>query len=536
MNFELVDLIIVAGYFIAVFCIGFYFSGKDRNSTDYFLAGRHVAWYAIGASLFASNISSEHFIGLASSGYKSGLAVGNFEWSACLVVLILAWFFVPFYLKSGVFTMPEFIEKRFNSSSRWYLTTVSIIAYVLTKVSVTLYAGGILLQHIFGWDLYTSAMVMVLATGLYTVAGGLASVIYTEFIQTIVLITGALLLTVIGLNELGGFQALQSKVPADFFSMFKPMSDPEYPWTGIVFGTPIIGIWYWCTDQFMVQRVLSAKNIDHARAGSISSGYLKILPVFILVMPGIIAKALYPDIEPNAAYPTIVSNLLPAGIKGIVVAGLLAALMSSLASCFNSSSTLFTLDIYKKLRPQAPESSLINVGRFATCVLIVLGILWVPFIDQISSQIFLYLQSMQAYIAPPITAVFIIGIIWARANGTGAIYVLLVGFVIGATRFILEITNHHYGLANYYLRYFAEINFLHFAVFLFILSAAILIILSLLTEKPPMEKVRGLTLKYANSMTLEASYMSEGVKWKKINIIASVFLVVILSFLWFVFF
>ncbi|MBU1984221.1 sodium/solute symporter, partial [bacterium] len=273
LNISMADLVIIGLYFVAVFSVGFYFARRGRTSTEYFLAGRNVGWFAIGASLFATNISSEHFIGLAGSGAATGMAVGHFEWLACLIVLFLGWVFVPFYLKSGVFTMPEFLERRYNSASRWYLTTVSILAYVLTKISVTLFAGGLLLQQVMGWDMYTSALVLVIATGIYTVAGGLAAVIYTEMVQMFVLIGGAVVLTVLGVNELGGIGALKESVPPEFFSMFKPMSDPDFPWTGIVFGAPILGIWYWCTDQYIVQRVLSAKNISHARSGTIFAGY-----------------------------------------------------------------------------------------------------------------------------------------------------------------------------------------------------------------------------------------------------------------------
>ena len=536
MKLEIIDFSIIGLYFAVVFFVGFYFSRRERSSTDYFLAGRSIAWYAIGASLFSSNISSEHFIGLAGSGYNSGLAVGNIEWFAIPVILLLAWFFVPYYLKSGVFTMPEFLEKRYNSSCRWYLTTISIIAYVLTKVSVSLLAGGILLKQLLGWDMYTSSIVMVIATGVYTVAGGLTAVIYAELVQTFVLIFGALLLTILGLHELGGFAGLAQRVPSDYFHMFKPASDPEFPWTGIVFGAPILGIWYWCTDQFMVQRVLSAKNIDNAKAGSLLAGYLKILPVFILVLPGIIAKALYPNILPNDAYPTIIMNLLPAGVRGIVVASLLAALMSSLASCFNSSSTLFTIDIYKKWKPDAPEFILVNVGRIATFVIVILGILWVPFINEISDKIFIYLQSVQAYIAPPITAVFLIGILWPRANGIAAISVLIIGFILGAARFILVLVSKHYNTQNSTIEYIASINFLHFAIILFVISAILLVVISLLSEKPPMEKVKGLTLKYSHEAVIDEEFMTEKAKWTKINIIASVVLVLILLSLWYAFF
>ena len=289
LNIATIDLLIILVYIIIVLSIGFYFRKRSRNSEEYFLAGRSIGWVAIGASLFATNISSEHFLGLAGTGSKSGLAVGQFEWLACLILLLLGWVFTPFYLKSGVFTMPEFLERRYNASSRYYLSIISIIGYVLTKISIALYAGGILLNAVVGWDMYTAAVVIVLITGLYTVMGGLSAVIYTDLVQTVILIGGSVALTLIGLDRAGGWDSLVVNTPADFWSVFKPLSDPDFPWTGIIFGAPILGIWYWCTDQYIVQRVLSAKNLSNAQSGTIFAGFLKILPVFILVLPGIIA-------------------------------------------------------------------------------------------------------------------------------------------------------------------------------------------------------------------------------------------------------
>src|SRR5919206_1182275 len=288
-----IDLTIIAVYFLVIFAIGFYFARKERTSTEYFLAGRNVGWFAIGASLFVSNISTEHFIGLAGSGATSGLAVGHFEWLACLIVLILGWVFVPFYLRSNVFTMPEFLEMRFSRGCAVYLAGVSILAYIFTKISVHLYAAGIVLERVVGWNPLTAALILVVATGIYTIAGGLAAVIYTDLVQTMILIAGAVILTAIGLDRTGGFAGLRAAVPESYFHMIKPVGDPDFPWTGIFLGAPILGIWYWCTDQVIVQRVLSAKDEGHAKAGTIFAGYLKILPVFILVLPGVMALALY---------------------------------------------------------------------------------------------------------------------------------------------------------------------------------------------------------------------------------------------------
>src|SRR5215469_8012281 len=500
------DLIIIGLYFCVVFAIGFYFSVKERTSADYFLASRNVGWFAIGASLFVSNISTEHFIGLAGSGASSGLAVGHFEWLACFMLLILGWIFVPFYLRSNVFTMPEFLERRFNRSCATYLASISVIAYVFTKISVHLYAAAIVLERVVGWSPMTAAIILVVATGIYTIAGGLAAVIYTDLVQTLILVVGAVVLTVLGMNAVGGFTALRAAVPADYFHMIKPASDSAFPWTGIFFGAPILGIWYWCTDQVMVQRVLSARSEGHAKAATIFAGFLKILPVFILVLPGLIAIALYRDLfkfGPNGevlngdiAYPTMIVNLLPSGLVGLMIAALLAALMGAMSSVFNSASTLVTLDFYKKYRPDASERNLVNFGRAATGVMVVLGLLWVPFIHLISSQLYIYLQSVQAYISPPIAACFILGILWPRLNGAGAITSLLTGFGLGAVRFIMELKERSAG-GHYFTSgpasWLVNMNFLHYAIFMFVICSAVLIAVSLATPAPDRKKLAGLT-------------------------------------------
>ena len=539
-NLAPLDITFILIYFILLLTVGFYFSRKEISSTEYFLAGRRVGWIAIGASLFASNISSEHFIGLAGSGASRGLAVGHFEWIACFILLILGWFFVPFYLKSGVFTMPEFLEKRYNKSSRMYLTSISIVGYVLTKISVTLFAGGLLLHEILGWDIATSAIIMVIVAGIYTIAGGLKAIVHVDILQSLVLIFGATTLTILGLHEVGGFSGLQTKVPIDFFNMFKPLSDPDFPWTGIIFGAPILGVWYWCTDQYIVQRVLGGKNINHARSGTILAAFLKILPVFILVLPGVIAYAYFNDPSiGDKAYPLLVaSNLLPVGIKGIVIASLLAALISSLASCFNSSSTLFTMDFYREFRPRSTEKELVLVGRLATTALVILGILWVPFIKYISSQIYIYLQSVQAYISPPIAAVFILGILWKRVNGKGAIWSLISGAIIGAFRLVIELLYKAGKIHGSFLQIVAEVNFLHFAIFLFILSASILVLVSFLTNPPAREKLTGLTFATAHEVQTEFTEMVENrnPNWTRINIGFSILLTAIIIFLYSKFF
>ena len=491
------DIAVVACYFAAVFLLAWWVTRRGARdagtSAGYFLAGRNIGWFVVGASLFASNIGSEHLIGLAGTGYSSGVAVGQFEILASLILLLLGWVFVPFYIKSGVFTMPEFLERRYSPGARSYLAWVSILSYVLTKISVTIAAAGIVFEAI-GVGFWTGAFVVVIATGIYTVFGGLRAVVYTDLLQMFVLIAGSLTITLVGLDHIGGWGEMTAAVDSGFLSLWKPMSDPDFPWTGIVLGAPILGVWYWCTDQFIVQRVLSAKNVDHARRGSIFGGFLKVLPLFIFVIPGVIAYVMSKNgslhIENgDQALPALINVLLPSGLRGLVIAGLLAALMSSLSSVFNSCSTLITLDIYKKWRPEASEKRLVSVGRTATALLVLFGLAWIPMMQKLG-QIYVYLQSVQAYISPPIASVFLLGLFFKRLNARGAMAALLTGFALGMGRLALEVFGDRLG--GLPLR-FASINFLHFAAMLFVVCSAILVAVSLATPKPSEEKLADLT-------------------------------------------
>lgn len=494
-----IDWIVIGLYFLLTFGGAAYAMWRERRgaetSADYFLAGRDSGWFIIGASLFASNIGSEHLVGLAGTGAASGVAVAQFEILAALVLLLLGWVFVPFYLRSGVYTMPEFLERRYSPAARWYLAVISIIAYVLTKISVTIAAGGIVFESLMGIGFWTGALVVVIATGIYTIFGGLRAVLITDAIQMFVLVGGAIVVTWIGLDAAGGWSELRTAAGPAFMDLWKPASDPDFPWTGIAFGAPILGIWYWCTDQFIVQRTLAARNLQHARRGTILAGFLKLLPLFIFVMPGVIAYVLAQRgqltlASDDQALPALVGALLPAGLRGIVVAGLLAALMSSLSSVFNSTSTLITWDIYKKLQPAASERKLVWVGRVATTTLVVFGLLWIPFMQRISGQLYQYLQSVQAYIAPPITAVFLLGLLWSRLNARGAMAALLTGFVLGMGRLVAELNK---ASLHGFLFTYADINFLHFAALLFVICSAVLVLVSLGTPAPPREKIVGLT-------------------------------------------
>lgn len=533
-NLAFVDILVIIAYFLVLSGIAYWAARKEKNvSSDYFLAGRDVGWLAVGASLFASNIGSEHLVGLAGTGAASGLAVGHFEWLASFILLLLGWLFVPFYLRSGVYTMPEFLERRYNPAARAYFTWVSIVGYVLTKISVTLFAGGVVMRAVTGFDFWTSAAILIVITGIYVIFGGLRAVIYTEVMQAVVLILGSVTLMFIGLHAVGGWSGLQAKVPPDFFSMWKPSNHKDFPWTGIVFGAPILGIWYWCTDQHIVQRVLAARNIPEARRGTIFAGFLKILPVFIFVLPGIIAAALYADVrggQADSAYPILVTRLLPIGFKGLVLAGMLAALMSSLASAFNSCSTLLTWDVYRKWRPNASEARLVAVGRITTVILVFLGLAWIPFMKFVSPQLYIYLQSVQAYIAPPIAACFLLGILSPRLNGTGALAALWTGFVLGFARLVLELTKAKLPAGSLW-SWYAGINFLHFAALLFLLCSLILIVVSMVTPPPTAERVADLTLQTATPVRDPADSPTE----RRVAIVLSLLLAATIGALWIVF-
>ncbi len=489
-----------------VFGIAWWASRREKDSksasSDYFLAGRNTGWFVIGASIFASNIGSEHLIGLAGSGFAEGLPVAQFEVLAGIILLLLGWVFVPIYLRTGIYTMPEFLERRYSSSTRMYLSVISIIAYVLTKISVTIYAGGVVFQVI-GIDFWMGVILLVIATGIYTVFGGLKAVIYTDMIQMFVLIGGGVAVTLCGLHLVGGLdemvvlvqQGAAGNGQESFFELWRDVDNPNYPWTGVLFGAPILGIWYWCTDQFIVQRVLSAKNINQARKGTIFAGFLKILPLFIFVFPGVVAFALVQKgmlvvDEPNSTLPAMVSAVLPTGLKGLMIAGIFAALMSSLSSVFNSCSTLITWDLYRKFHPTATDRKLVLVGQISTVGLVVLGLAWIPFMGIFNDQLFLYLQSVQAYIAPPIAAVFLLGVFNKRINSSGAIASLVTGFLLGLFMFLLQIKKP---LLQGAILDFANINFLHFAILLFVISCAVLVLVSLMTHPPSRAKVASTT-------------------------------------------
>ncbi|NXO81002.1 SC5AA protein, partial [Sitta europaea] len=533
-QFSLADLVVVVVYFSLNVGVGIWSSCRvNRNTVSgYFLAGRDMAWWPIGASLFASSEGSGLFLGLAGAGAAGGIAVAGFEWNATYALLALAWLFVPVYISSGIVTIPEYLQRRFGGERiRMYLSSLSLLLSIFTKISTDLYSGALFVQVCLGWDLYLSTVLMLVVTGLYTIAGGLAAVIYTDALQTLIMVLGAIVLAVKAFNEIGGYpnleeaylKAVPSKtVPnttchlprADAMHLFRDPLSGDLPWTGMTFGLSIMATWYWCTDQVIVQRSLSAKNLSHAKAGSILASYLKMLPLFLIIMPGMISRVLYPDtvacVDPeectrvcgaavgcsNIAYPKLVVELMPSGLRGLMIAVMMAALVSSLTSIFNSSSTLFTMDIWRKLRPRAADRELLLVGRVVTVVLVALSVLWIPILQSSSGgQLYVYIQAVTSSLAPPVTAVFILAVFWPRANEQGAFWGLMAGLALGLARMGLELAHPTplCGVPDQRPWLLADIHYLHFAVLLATVTAATVVGGSLLTPPVPPAQLKDLT-------------------------------------------
>ncbi|MFO7846675.1 MAG: sodium:solute symporter [Balneolaceae bacterium] len=537
------DWVIIGAYFFLIGWLAWWvIRQKTDTSADYFLAGRHLGFLIVGASIFSSNIGSEHLVGLAGSGATDGVAMAHYELHAwCL--LVLGWVMVPFFIRSKVFTMPEFLERRFSPLARTVLSGISLVAYVLTKIAVGIFAGGIVFSvllpelNFMGMNsFWIGSILVILFTGAYTALGGLRAVAYTEAVQTVVLIFGSFLVLVYGLQAIGGLNQLVEIVGEDMFNLWKPMVpegmestwapvleedrmawyfNDNYPWLGMLFAAPVVGLWYWTTDQYIVQRALGAENITEARRGSIFAAFLKLLPVFIFIMPGIIAFALAESggnamlqetlinaqgeiITQNAqaAFPMLVTEVLPVGIRGIVVAGLLAALMSSLAGVFNASSTLFTMDFYRKYRPDSSEERLVWMGRIATIVMVVIGLLWIPVI-QGSRGLYDYLQGVQSYLAPPIFVVFFLGIFFKRLNKEGCLSALFVGFFLGLFRLAVDtpvtlIDGFEYAEGSF-LWIISNTFFQYYSLFIFLVSVAVMVGVSYMTKPPDYSKISGLT-------------------------------------------
>jgi solute:Na+ symporter, SSS family len=519
---------------------------KTETSTDYFLAGRDATWLAIGSSIFASNIGSEHLVGLAGAGASSGMAMAHWEMHGW-IILILGWFFVPFYARSGVFTMPEFLEKRYNKGARSVLSVISLVSYVFTKVAVTVYAGGIVFKQVFGIEsvlgidfFWISAVGLVVLTGIYTTLGGMRAVLATSVLQTPILLIGSIVILILGLQKLGGWNEMMEicrAVPVNaegdtMTHLMRSAKDADFPWTGVILGSAIIGFWYWCTDQFIVQRVLSGRNQTESRRGAILGASFKLLPVFIFLIPGMIAFAMKTKgmiLLPNsdAAFSVLVKELLPIGFKGLVVGGILAALMSSLASLFNSSATLFTVDFYQKYKPQAPEKELVRVGRIATVVVVVLGVLWIPVMKGLGKFLYAYLQDVQSMLAPGIAAVFLLGILSKRITPKAGLIGLLTGFVLGMTRLGFKVFGTGMGQDNIFYSVFFKMNGYNYEVILFFIVIALMIIVSYFTPRADPVAIKGL---YVGSATAEQKALTRA-SWNNWDLLFSgIIICVIIAF------
>jgi SSS family solute:Na+ symporter len=571
------DWVMVIAYFGILMGIAWWviLKGKD-TADDYFLAGRNLGWFIVGASIFASNIGSEHLVGLAGSGCTDGVAMAHYELHAwCL--LVLGWVMVPFYMRSRVFTMPEFLERRFSPTARWVLSIISLVAYVLTKIAVGIFAGGIVfgtllpeLRLDLGFAVLDSfwigSFLVVIFTGIYTVLGGLRAVAYTEAIQTLILVFGSVILTIFGLRALGGWEQLRQICGPEMFNLWKPLVpkgiegtwapvreagrmawyfNDNYPWLGMLFCAPVIGLWYWCTDQYIVQRALGAPNEQQARRGSICASFFKLLPVFIFIIPGMICFALAKSgqaeairqtifneqgqvsrAESQAAFPLLVMTVLPAGVRGIVVAGLLAALMSSLAGVFNASSTLFTMDLYSKFRPRASQHQLVWMGRIATTVMVLIGLAWIPVIRG-GRGLYDYLQGVQSYLAPPIFVVFFLGVFMKRLNSKGCLAALIVGFAMGIIRLAIDtpvaLLDVSYTQGSFFW-IMNNIFFQYYSLLIFIVCVSVMIVVSYISKAPAYEKIDGLTY---GTTTIEDRQKSRA-SWTYLEVVLSVLLMVII--------
>jgi len=580
---QTLDWIVIAAYFGILMGVVWWVVKRAKNeSADYFLAGRNLSWWIIGASIFASNIGSEHIVGLAGSGAKDGVALAHYEFHAwCL--LVLAWVFVPFYARSLVFTMPEFLEKRFSVSSRYVLSIVSIITFIVSKIAVGIFAGGVVfatllpeLQLTIGGVLIDSfwigSVLVILMTGLYTILGGMRAVAYNDAVQVIVLILGSTMLTIYGLNKLGGWSELRAICGSEMFNLWKPLTpvgvesswapileknaagqlvkqawyfNGDFPWLGMAICAPVIGLWYWCTDQYIVQRALGAPNEQVARRGSIFAAFLKLFPVYLFIIPGLICFALaksgkVPGLEivydpatgkatshAQAAFPLMVQYLLPTGLRGIVVAGLLSALMGSLAGVFNACSTLFTIDIYEKLRPKATQAEMVRMGRIATVVMVLIALAWIPVV-QGATGLYNYLQAVQGYLAPPIFVVFFFGVFWKRLNAQGCLWAMIVGFAVGLFRMLVD-TPITLGVIQAYeqdsfLWIVSNINFQYFSILITIISAIVMIAVSYMTKEPDYATIKNLTFGTRTNEYLADSHAS----WDWRDIATSIFVIVVI--------
>lgn len=528
------DITVVVVYFICVLIVGMWtvFRRHKNNVNNYFLAGRNISWWPVGASLFSSNIGSEHFVGLAGTGAAAGIAMVSYEWASMPLVLLLGWFFLPVYISAGVYTLPEYMEKRFGGYRiRIYLSVLALILYIVTKLAVSIFAGALFIQLALGWDMYVSILMLLGVTAIYTILGGLAAVIYTDTFQTGVMTIGALALVGISFNEIGGYNNLQRKymeaVPKvrnlnsscglprdDAFHIFRDPITGDNPWPGLLLQSSLGCLWYWCCDQVIVQRSLAARNLSHAKGGSILAGYLKLLPLFLMIFPGMISRALYPDdvgcVDPhickivcdnpvgcsNIAYPKLVLELLPFGVRGLLMAVMLSAIMSSLTSIFNSSSTIFTMDLWRRARPRATERELLIVGRIFIVILCGISIAWIPLVrSSQGGQLFNYIQAIPGYLGTPIGALFVFGVFWKRMNEQGAFWGIVIGHVCGVIRMGLDFAYPAPECGDPETRppILLRVHYTYFGAIMIVVTSVVIVVVSLCTREQPEEQLEGVT-------------------------------------------
>ncbi len=479
------DKAIIIGYFILIIIIGIFVSRKTKTGDDLFLAGRSLGWLAIGFSLFASNISSTTLIGLSGDAYRTGISVANYEWMAALVLIVMAVFFIPYYIKSRITTIPEFLENRFDVRSRKYFSVITIFLSIIVDTAGGLYAGALVVQVFFPQiDIWYTIIGLGIFAGLYTAAGGLKAVVYTDVLQAIILLFGATTLTYLMFSEFDfSWAAVTSAVPDDNLSMIRPLDDEALPWLGTLIGVPVLGFYYWATNQYIVQRVLGARDIRHARLGAVLGGALKLTALFIMVIPGVMAFVVFPDIaDPDMVFPTMVSQVLPVGIVGLVLAGLIAAIMSSIDSTLNSASTLITMDFIKPRRPNMTNQDIARIGRWTTLILMVVAIIWAPNIANFEG-IFRYIQQAFSYIVPPVVAIFFMGILWKRGSRNAAFWTLVAGHSLSLVLFIMSMTG---------------LFVLHFTItagLLTIICFGIFYVISIMSEAPDQDSIASIIWK-----------------------------------------
>ncbi|RPA69108.1 sodium transporter [Cyclobacteriaceae bacterium YHN15] len=520
MNLELInhiDLVIMVIYLIGMIFYGLYHA-KRQSSEEYFLAGRSMTWPIVGISLFAANISSTTLIGLAGDAYSTGISVYNYEWMAAVILVFFSIFFLPFYLRSGVYTMPEFLERRYDRRSRYYFSFITLIGNVLIETAAGLYAGSLILKLVFP-DVSMTLIIMILAfaAAAYTIPGGLSSVVHTEVVQAVLLLVGSLILTYVTFREVGGWDNVLAVTPKEMVSLIRPIDDPSVPWTGLIFGIPLLGFYFWANNQFMVQRILTAKDLNHGRWGALFAGLLKLPVLFFMVFPGTMARVLYPELDnPDTVFPHLVFNLLPAGLIGLLMAGLLAAMSSSISATLNSASTLITMDFVKNLRPGLSSKQLVRVGQFSTVILVLLAAAWTPQIEKFDS-LFKYLQMVVGFIAPPVVVVFIWGMFWKKGNANGAFYSLVSGFLIAAVLIFLKVFHPEAEISQW--------HFLHTAPLLFVVCSIIYVAISLSGPLPAEEKIKDYT--WNNRIYTDETDSLRALPWYKNYRILSIFLLIL---------